>query len=125
VPRIEIVFYRDDDGSVPVLEWLRTIRRQEKRAYAKCRVRIGLLESEGHELRRPLCDYLRDGIYELRVRFGAVNYRMLYSFFGQTAAILVRGLMKEDRVPDRDIEIALARKERFESNPEGHTYAED
>jgi len=125
MPRIEVVFYRDEDGTVPVLDWLDEVRRRDKRAFAKCYVRIQLLQSEGHELRRPHCDYLRDGIYELRIRFGTVNYRILYFFSGQIAAILAHGLGKEGKVSDRDIELAIARKERFEKDPGRHSYEEE
>lgn len=125
MPKIEVVFYKEGDGSVPVLDWLNVVKRHEKRVYAKCLVRIGILEAEGHELRRPLSDYLRDGIHELRVRFGTVNYRILYFFSGQTAAILAHALAKEDKVPEKDIELVLVRKGRFDADPEGHTYHED
>ena len=125
MPRLKVVFYRDDDGTVPVLEWLDGLRRREERAYAKCLTRIALLGSEGHELRRPLCDYLRDGIYELRIRFATVNYRILYFFRGQAAVVLAHGLTKEDRVPDKDIELAQSRRLNVEVDPEGHTYDED
>ena len=125
MPKIEVVFYKEGDGSVPLLDWLNAVKRHEKRVYAKCLVRIGLLESEGHELRRPLSDYLRDGIHELRVRFGTTNYRILYFFSGQTVAVLAHGLAKEEKVPEKDIELALVRKGRFEGNREGHTYHED
>jgi hypothetical protein len=59
MPRTNVVFYREDDGSVPLLEW---IARLPAKAKAKCRVRIHRLRAEGHELRRPEADYLRDGI---------------------------------------------------------------
>ncbi len=125
MPRIKVVFYRDDDGSVPVLDWLRTLRQRERRAHAKCLARIGVLEEEGYDLRRPLSDYLRDGIHELRIRFGTVNYRILYFLSGQTAAVLAHGVTKEDRVPDKDIELAVSRRARFAGDPEGYTYEQD
>ena len=125
MPGTDVVFYRDDDGGVPVLEWLDALRRRDKRVYAKCHARIMLLESDGHELRRPLCDYLRDGIYELRIRFGEVNYRILYFFAGRTAAVLAHGTTKEDRVAERDVELAVLRKAKFENDPEGHTHDKD
>jgi phage-related protein len=80
MPQTRIVFYRDDDGSVPILGWLDSL---PKKALDKCRVKIERLQALGHELRRPEADYLRDGIYELRVHLGTVNYRMLY-FFHET-----------------------------------------
>jgi hypothetical protein len=39
------------------------------------------------ELRRPEADYLQDGIYELRVGFQHVNYRMLYFFYKNIAVV--------------------------------------
>lgn len=65
---------------------------------------IERLQNLGHELRRPEADYLRDGIYELRVGLRGMNYRMLYFFHGRTAAVLGHGLVKEREVPPREIE---------------------
>lgn len=73
MPRADIYFYLESDGSVPVLDWLKKLRQQDRRAYAKCVVRIQRLAEEGHALRRPESDYLRDGIHELRARQGHVN----------------------------------------------------
>ena len=72
-----------------------------------------------------MADYLRDGIHELRVRHGHVNYRILYFFHGRAAAILAHGLTKEDEVPHADIERAIQRKETFAKDPANHTYSED
>lgn len=64
---------------------------------------------------------MRDGIYELRVKSGRVNYRILYFFHRTAAAVLGHALTKEGKVPDADIERAIRRKARFEANPEAHT----
>jgi len=121
VPNTHVVFYQETDGSVPVLEWLDTL---PPKAQDKCRVRIERLTELGHELRRPEADYLRDGIYELRVGLQSVNYRMLYFFHGKIAAVLTHGLVKERAVPAREIEEAIRRKRKFEQAPEAHTYQE-
>jgi len=118
MPRTPVIFYRDDDGSVPVLDWLREL---PAKAQDKCRVRLERLHELGHELRRPEADYLRDGIYELRVRLGTVNYRMLYFFHGQTAAVVSHGLAKEASVPPREIELARFRRLNFLAAPERHS----
>jgi phage-related protein len=80
--RTDVVFYQEDESDVPVLDWLKEIRRTDQRAYATCVAAIERLADFGHELRRPLADFLRDGIFELRVRKGRVNYRILYFFHG-------------------------------------------
>jgi putative component of toxin-antitoxin plasmid stabilization module len=78
----------------------------------------------GHELRRPEADYLRDGIYELRIKRGHVNYRILYFFHGNVAAVLSHGLVKERTVPSKEINKAIQRKQKFEQNPERHSWEE-
>lgn len=122
MPKTKVVFFKEDDGSVPILEWLDSL--QEK-ALDKCTVRIERLEELGHELRRPEADFLRDGIYELRVGLQHVNYRMLYFFHGRTAAVVSHGIVKEAAVPSKEIEKAIERKRKFEKNPKAHTYEEE
>jgi phage-related protein len=121
VPNIAVVFYRESDGTAPVLDWLDAL---PAKAQDKCRIKIERLCELGHELRRPEADLLRDGIYELRVGLKGINYRILYFFHERTAAVLAHGLVKERVVPSREIDVALARKRRFEQDPERHTYEE-
>ena len=126
MPKVEVIFYRTDDGAAPALDWLNQVRRREPRAFAKCLVRLRRLALMGHELRRPEADTLRDGVHELRVRFGTVNYRLLYFFSGQTVCVVAHALTKDDEVPEADIDTAVARLHAFAADPEGHTYhAED
>jgi phage-related protein len=125
MPQTQLVFFRDDDGTVPVRDWLLELQHRNRRAFAKCVVRIRRLAELGHELRRPEADLLRDGIYELRVRDGRVNYRILYFFHGRNVAILAHALTKEDKVPKSDIDRAGKRKAAFESSPTAHSYEEE
>lgn len=67
---------------------------------------------------------MRDGIYELRVRLRRVNYRVLYFFHEDTAAVVSHGLVKERVVPPKEIRTALERKDQFVEDPERHTYQE-
>ncbi len=99
-------------------DWLDSIARK---AQAKCLVKLGRLEEFGHELRRPEADYLRDGLYELRVRLQGVNYRMLYCFHGRTAVVISHGLVKQKKVPAKEINLAIARKRLFEADPKAHS----
>lgn len=95
--------------------------RHPAKAQAKCLVKLGRLEELGHELRRPEADYLRDDIYELRVRLQSMNYRMLYFFHGRTAAVVSHGVIKEKKVPAKQIELAIRRKQLFEADPDAHS----
>ncbi len=132
MPRTEVLFYQDDEDAVPVDEWLRAL---PKKVQAKCQVYLGQLEDFGHELRRPVADFLRNGIYELRPSYQGVHYRILYFFpkrdRGKARAetkerpqivVVSQGLVKEGAVPDAEIDRAIERKAKFEANPEVHTF---
>jgi hypothetical protein len=83
---------------------------------------IELLADKGNELRRPYADYLREGIYELRPTVGRVHYRVLYCFAGQCVVLLTHGLVKEDKVPEREIAKALECEGRFSADPRKHSF---
>ena len=119
MPATEVVFFQEEDGSVPILAWLTDL---PQKARLKCLAKLARLEELGHELRRPEADLLRDGIYELRVRLGSVNYRMLYFFHGRVAAVVSHGLTKEKAVPAGEIDEAIERKKRFEAAPREHRF---
>jgi hypothetical protein len=53
MPRTNVFIYHDDDGTVPLLEWLETL---PQKARDKCRVKIERLRELGYELRRPEAD---------------------------------------------------------------------
>ncbi|WP_414541932.1 type II toxin-antitoxin system RelE/ParE family toxin [Nostoc sp. CCY0012] len=126
MPKTHVVFYQEEDGEVPVLQWLMQLVKENRKGYANCVARIKQLADSGYELRRPAADYLKDGIYELRAKHIHVQYRILYFFHGQNVAILAHAITKEEvAVPPIDIERAIARKLLFEENSEAHTYEEE
>ena len=124
MPPTEVYFFQDERGA-PVRSWLQELRRTDKRVYAKCVARIRMLAQRGHELRRPLADYLEEDIYELRIRSGRVNYRILYFFHGRDMAILAHALVKEDVIRRSDLVRAIERKRSFLEDPQKHIYAEE
>jgi phage-related protein len=115
----ELIYYQNDVDDVPMVESLEEL---PAKALQKCLVRLERLEQLGHELRRPEADYLRDDIYELRATYHGVHYRMLYFFYKQAAVVVSYGLAKERAVPPREIDLAIRRKQMFETNPRQHTF---
>ena len=123
MPITSILFYQEKKGNAPVVKWLSELRSKNSQGFANCVGRIRQLESMGHELRRPSADYLRDGIYELRAKHRNIQYRILYFFNGKNIAVLNHSIIKKSSaVPKKEIELAIKRKEKFEQNPEQHTY---
>jgi phage-related protein len=121
VPRTRVVLYRELDGSCPFLAWFDEL---PAKVQDKCYLRLERLREMGYELRRPEVDYLRGGIYELRVGLRGVHHRILYFFHGSVAAVVSHGLVKERVVPPKEIDRAIERKKLFEANPPRHTYQE-
>jgi putative component of toxin-antitoxin plasmid stabilization module len=123
MPTTHVVFFQEADGRSPVVDWLKELRVTDAKAFIKCRRALVRLSVLGHELRRPQADLLRDGIHELRIRKGSVNYRLLYFFHGRFVSVVSHGLTKEEAVPVADINRAIARKEACNTNPRLHTFS--
>lgn len=126
MPTTSILFYQESEGDIPVLEWLQELKRKNMKGFLNCAARIDRLATYGNELRRPLADYLRDGIYELRAKHRNVQYRIFYSFEGQNVVVLSHAMVKKtSAVPKKDIDLAIKRKKKFERDPKQHTYVEE
>ncbi len=121
MPPANLIVFCEAGGASPFIDWFGALPNHAK---DKVTVRLRRLRELGHELRRPEADYLRDGIWELRASIRGVHYRVLYFFHGRVAAVMAQGLVKERRVPDREIEIAVRRKALFEADPQRHTREE-
>jgi phage-related protein len=119
LPRTTVVLYREEDGTVPLVEWLDSLPQKVQN---KCLIRLERLEELGHELRRPEADYLRDDIYELRVNYKGMNYRMLYFFHGREAVVVLHGLVKQQKVPLKEIKKAVERKKKFDADPKRYAF---
>ena len=53
---VQVLLYKEDDGTVPILNWLDGV---PGKVQDRCAARIKRLRDVGHELRRPEADYLR------------------------------------------------------------------
>jgi len=117
--KTKVVIYQEQKGQVPLLSWLDSL---PSIVQDKCIVLVERLAEMGYELRRPHCDILRDGIYELRARHRNVNYRILYAFIGQNIVLLSHGFTKEKKVPDKEINRAIRNRDSYIQNSEAHMY---
>jgi phage-related protein len=118
MPRL--VLFRRADGTVPLLEWLRSL---PDGARDTCVLRLELLGNRGHLLRLPHADHVGSGIHELRAKHRGVNLRMFYFLHGRATVVLTHGICKqESRIPPAEIMRALKAKAAFELSPEVHTH---
>ena len=117
-PSVQIRLFRSLDGTVPVLEALDDLTQK---AREKCLYAIALLREQGHTARRPLAENLGDGLYELRIKVGRVNHRILYFFHGQEIIVLAHYLTKEREVPTVDLKRVGERRELYLSDPDRYS----
>jgi phage-related protein len=117
--KTEIIIYQEQKSQVPLLDWLDGL---PSIAQDKCIALVEKLAEMRYELRRPHCDILRDGIYELRARHGNVHYRILYAFIGRNIVLLSHGFTKEKKVPNKEINRAIRNRDSYIQDPEAHTY---
>ena len=71
----EAEFYRRSNGRCPTEKFLDRVPSSD---LPHIDVKIELLQEQGPKLDRPYAAYLRDGIWELRVRVKKVRYRLFY-----------------------------------------------
>lgn len=117
--RTSIVIYQEKVGEVPLLDGLDDL---SPKLQDKCIEKIERLAMNGYELRRPHCDILEQGIYELRARYKKIHYRILYAFVGRNVVLLSHGCFKTAKVPKKEIRRAISNLEEYKQNPEAHTY---
>lgn len=99
-----VCFFVDEKGDNPVRQFIETLPDKEQ---AKIAAYVSELRIQGHNLRRPLADYLGDGIYELRPK----SNRVFYFFFLKDNAVLVHAIKKKtNKIPKEDLALCLRRK---------------
>lgn len=104
-----IVYYEDDHGWSPVKEYLLELSAKDR---ARVLEFIKRLETGGYTLRRPTADSLggKLGLWELR----PLPHRVIYCFIHRTTIVLLHAFWKKtEKIPQKDIDLALARKEQI------------
>jgi len=103
-----IYYFVDERGNKPVKEFIASLPLKDR---AKVFAYIAELKMQGNNLRRPMADYLGNGIYELRPKAN----RVFYFFFLKESAVLLHAIRKKtDKIPKRDLELCIGRKLQVE-----------
>ena len=107
----QVLLYRDEEGSMPVANWLRQLPDRDR---ARVGHTIDLLKSLGVLLQPPHCKHLKDKIWELRTSVARVEYRILYVRIEKDVFILLHSFIKRtDKTPEREIIVAEQRLADF------------
>lgn len=98
-------FHRD------VTEFLQSL---QKSSLAKAVRMMDLLEKYGASLRMPYSKQIAQNMFELRIH-GSEEVRLLYTFHLQVAVVLHGYRKKTEKMPKRELALALQRKNSLES----------
>lgn len=101
---MEIKFYEDQTGRVPVKAFLDGLDIKMRQKMLRS---IQALQDMGISLRMPLSESLEDGIFELRAKSGTNISRVMYFFIIGNRAVLTHGFIKKTRkTPRRELQRA-------------------
>ncbi|SCJ92254.1 Phage-related protein [uncultured Eubacterium sp.] len=107
-----VEFYEEGGGKVPVIEFLNILNVKQR---AKALKSIELLDEYGNQLREPHAKHIKDGIFELRIRFSNDVCRIFFFFFYNNKIIMTNGFIKkENKTPGRELQLALKYKADYE-----------
>ena len=112
----EIEFYQKENGEIPVEDFLYSLRPKLR---AKAYSDISLLKRLGINIREPFSTAIKGGrykgLFELRVKFSSDIIRIFYFLFKKNTFVLLHGFLKKtNRIPERELEIALSYKLDYE-----------
>lgn len=106
----EVVFYATAAGNEPVLDWLRSLNKDE-RAVIGADLRTVQI---GFPIGMPVCRPWGDGLYEVRSSLPTRKEARLIFFQDAADLVIVGGFIKKSRAtPTSEIESARKRKRDY------------
>jgi len=109
---IPVVFYRTSGGAEPVLEWLRGLPPEDRRAIGTDLATVQF----GWPIGMPLCRPLGTGLWEVRSTLPSRRIARLMFFVDEGRIGVVHGFIKKtQKTPDSDLEIARKRMKEMKA----------
>jgi phage-related protein len=103
---IPVVFYRTSGGAEPVLEWLRGLPAEDRRAIGTDLATVQF----GWAVGMPLCRSLGEGLWEVRSRLPSRRIARLLFFVHEGRIGVVHGFIKKtQKTPPDDLDLARRR----------------
>jgi phage-related protein len=105
-PEVPVRFYRSGTGREPVLEWLRSLDREDRRAIGLDLMRVQF----GWPIGMPLVRSLKDGLWEVRSNLPSQKIARLILCFHQKTLVVLHGFIKKtQKTPAEELELAKRR----------------
>jgi phage-related protein len=112
--RLDAVFFRLESGSEPVREWLKSLRKDERKAIGEDIAYVQFKWPIG----KPRVDHLRGSVWEVRTSLTKRIARTLFAVEGRQMVLLHAFIKKTQQTPNDDIKLA---EKRFKEWQRGET----
>lgn len=104
--RIPVRFYRTVAGREPVLEWLRSLREEDRKVIGLDLMRVQF----GWPVVMPLVRSLKNGLWEIRSTLPSRRIARLIICFHDNKIVALHGFIKKtQKTPLEDIDVARQR----------------
>jgi phage-related protein len=109
---IPVVFYRTAGGTEPVLEWLRSLPAEDRRAIGTDLATVQF----GWPIGMPLCRSLGSGLWEVRSTLPSRRIARLVFFVAKDRLGMVHGFIKKtQKTPAADLDLAKRRMKEMQA----------
>ncbi len=102
---ISVDFYKQENGREPVREWLKSLKKGERRTIGED---IKMVQ-EGWPLGMPLVGNLGKGLWEVRSTLPNTIARILFVMHEGQMVLLHGFIKKTQKTPSQDLEIGIKR----------------
>jgi phage-related protein len=108
--RLDDVFFRLESGSEPVREWLKSPRKDERKAIGEDIAYVQFKWPIG----KPRVDHLRGAVWEVRTSLANRIARTLFAVEGRQMVLLHGFIKKTQQTPNDDIRLAEKRSKEWQ-----------
>jgi len=105
VPILTVVFYKTEGGNEPVREWLKSLKREDRKTIGED-IKTAQF---GWPLGMPLVRKLDAGIWEVRSSISQGIARVLFTVEGHTMVLLHSFIKKSQKIPRSELETGRQR----------------
>lgn len=111
--KLEVKFFRAENGAEPVRVWLKTLAKADKQKIGEDIKTVQF----GWPLGMPLVGNLGSRLWEVRTNLAGGRIARILFFMDNHMMILVNGFIKKSqKIPKAELALAIKRKKRYESN---------
>jgi phage-related protein len=110
--RVPAEFYRNENGTEPVRDWLKSLSKEERFLIG---ADIKTVEF-GWPIGMPTCRPMGDGLFEVRTNLPQNKIaRVLFCFYAGKMILLHGFIKKSQKTPKQQLNLALERKHTLEA----------